>query len=101
MQFDPHAATALYIDSLGPAALEKAHQYPVGKEWRLPWSLIVAAIVPWLIVKWGGLGRLEARFGENRRSLAGLVVGLGYFSLSASLTRPWTAYSSLWRAKAY
>jgi hypothetical protein len=32
MAFDPNAATAHYIDSLGPAALEKAHHYTIGKE---------------------------------------------------------------------
>ena len=35
MKFDPSAATAQYIDSLGPAALQKAHDYTVGKEWML------------------------------------------------------------------
>ena len=50
MAFDPNAATARYIDSLGPAALQKAHDYTVGKEWMLLWGLIVAAVVTWLIV---------------------------------------------------
>ena len=34
-----NAATARYIDSLGPAALQKAHDYTVGKEWMLLWAL--------------------------------------------------------------
>ena len=42
MAFDPNAATAQYIDSLGPAALQKAHDYTVGKEWMLLWALLVA-----------------------------------------------------------
>src|SRR5947199_177073 len=50
MAFDPNAATARYIESLGPAALQKAHDYTVGKEWMLLWSLVVAAIVTWLIL---------------------------------------------------
>jgi STE24 endopeptidase len=53
MAFDPNAATAAYIDSLGPAALEKAHHYTVGKEWMLGWALLVAAVVTWLIVRSG------------------------------------------------
>ena len=39
MAFDANAATARYIDSLGPAALQKAHDYTVGKEWMLLWAL--------------------------------------------------------------
>ena len=39
MKFDPNAATARYIDSLGPAALQKAHHYTVGKEWLLLWEI--------------------------------------------------------------
>ena len=59
MAFDSNAATARYIDSLGPAALEKAHNYTVGKEWMLLWALVVSAVVTWLIVKSGVLDKLE------------------------------------------
>jgi len=59
MAFDVNAQTARYIDSLGPAALQKAHDYTVGKEWMLLWGLIVAAVVTWLIVRSGILNRLE------------------------------------------
>ena len=65
MAFDPNAATARYIDSLGPAALQKAHDYTVGKEWMLLWALLVAALVTWLIVRSGILDRLEAKLGEQ------------------------------------
>ena len=65
MAFDPNAATARYIDSLGPAALQKAHDYTVGKEWMLLWGLVVAAIVTWLIVRSGVLDRLDA---QDRRA---------------------------------
>ena len=60
MTFDPNAATARYIDSLGPAALQKAHDYTVGKEWMLLWALVVAALVTWLIVRSGILDKLTA-----------------------------------------
>ena len=59
MAFDPNAATAHYVDSLGPAALQKAHDYTVGKEWMLLWALVASAIVTWLIVRSGILDRLE------------------------------------------
>ena len=76
MAFDPNAATARYIDSLGPAALQKAHDYTVGKEWMLLWALLVAAVVTWLIVRSGILDRLDAKLGEKRRNLRAFVIAL-------------------------
>ena len=101
MAFDPNAATARYIDSLGPAALEKAHHYTVGKEWMLLWSLIVAAVVAWLIVRSGILDRLEARLGEKRRNVRAFVVAFVYFIVSAIFTLPWAIYADWWREKSY
>ena len=101
MAFDPNAATAGYIDSLGPAALQKAHDYTVGKEWMLLWALIVAAIVTWLIVRSGLLDRLEARLGEKRANVKALVIAFVYFIVSTILTLPWSVYSDWWREKSY
>jgi STE24 endopeptidase len=101
MKFDPAAATAQYIDSLGPAALQKAHDYTVGKEWMLLWSLLVAALVTWLIVRSGLLDRLERRIAERRKNLRAFVVSLVFFIVSAVLTLPWTLYASYFREKGY
>jgi STE24 endopeptidase len=101
MTFDPNAATARYIDSLGPAALQKAHDYTVGKEWMLLWSLLVGALVTWLIVRWGVLDRLEAKLGEKRRNLRAFLVALAYFLVSTILTLPWAIYADWWREKSY
>jgi STE24 endopeptidase len=101
MAFDPNTATARYIDSLGPAALQKAHDYTVGKEWMLLWSLIVAAVVTWLIVRSGVLDRLDAKLGERRRKLRSFVVAFGYFIVSTILTLPWSIYADWWREKSY
>jgi len=101
MKFDPDAATRQYIDSLGPAALEKAHNYTVGKEWMLLWAVLVAAIVTWLIVKSGVLDKLEGRFAEKRRNLRALVVTFVYFVVSAVLTLPWTLYADYFRERSY
>jgi STE24 endopeptidase len=100
MKFDPNAATARYIDSLGPAALQKAHDYTVGKEWLLLWDLVVAGVVTWLIVRVGILDRLEAKLPE-RRNLRAFLVSLVYFIVAALLTLPWTIYESWWREKGY
>ena len=103
MKINPEveAATARYIDSLGPAALDKAHAYTVGKEWMLLWSLLVAAVVTWLIVRSGILDKLAARFGERRTNLRAFVIGLVYFLVSALLALPWTLYASYFREKGY
>ena len=101
MAFDPNAATARYIDSLGPAALQKAHDYTIGKEWMLLWSLLVAAAVTWLIVRSGLLDRLSAKIAERRNNLRAFVVSLSFFVVSAVLTLPWTLYADYFREKSY
>ena len=101
MAFDPNAATARYIDSLGPAALQKAHDYTVGKEWMLLWSLIVAAMVTWLIVRSGVLDRIDAKLGEKRRKLRAFTVAFVYFIISTVLTLPWSIYADWWRERSY
>ena len=102
MAFDPQAATTRYIDSLGPAALQKAHDYTVGKEWMLLWALLVAGMVTWLIVRSGLLDRLDRQFRpETRAQPARVFVSLVYFVLSSLLTLPWTLYADCLREKAY
>lgn len=101
MAFDPGAATARYIDGLGPAALQKAHDYTVGKEWMLLWSLLVAAIVTLLIVRSGILDRLDMKLGEKRRNLRAFVIAFVYFIVSTILTLPWSIYADWWREKDY
>ena len=101
MTFNVDAATAHYIDSLGPAALQKAHDYTVGKEWMLLWGLLVSAVVTWLIVRSGILDRVEAKLRQRAFALRALVVGAVYLVVSAILTLPWTLYEDWWREKSY
>jgi STE24 endopeptidase len=101
MAFDANAATARYIDSLGPSALEKAHDYTVGKEWMLLWSLLVAGVVAWLIVRSGVLDRIGAKIGDKRQNLRALLVGFVYFIFAAVLALPWSVYADWWREKGY
>lgn len=101
MTFDPNAATARYIDSLGPAALQKAHDYTIGKEWMELWSLIIAALVTWLIVRSGVLDRLEAKIGEKWANGRAFIIAFVYFIVSTILTLPWSIYSDWWREMRY
>jgi STE24 endopeptidase len=95
------AATARYIDSLGPAALQKAHDYTVGKEWMLLWGLLVAAIVTLLIVRSGLLDRFAQKIADRRKNLRAFLISLVFFLLSAVLTLPWTLYETYFREKQY
>jgi STE24 endopeptidase len=101
MTFDPNAATARYIDSLGPAALQKAHDYTIGREWMELWSLLVAALVTWLIVRSGILDKLETKIGERWKNARAFLVALVYFIVSTVLTLPWSFYADWWREKGY
>ena len=101
MAFDPNAATARYIDSLGPAALQKAHDYTIGKEWMLLWALAVSAVVTWLIVRSGILDRLEARIAERRRNLRAFLVSATFLIVSTVLSLPWSLYADYFREKTY
>ena len=95
------AATARYIDSLGPAALQKAHDYTVGNEWMLLWGLLVAAIVTWLIVKSGMLDKLSGKIAERRKNLRAFLISLTFFLVSAVLALPWTLYENYFRETGY
>ena len=99
MKIDPQvqAETARYIDSLGPAALQKAHDYTIGKEWMLLWALLVAAIVTWLIVRSGILDKLDAKFAQRRRNVRALVVSFVFFLVSTVLSLPWALYADYFR----
>ena len=101
MAFDPNAATAHYIDSLGPAALEKAHHYTIGKEWMLLWGLLIAAFVTWLIVRSGLLDRLDCKIAKRGSNLRAFIISLTYFLVSELLTLPWTLYTDYFRERSY
>ena len=102
MAFDPNAATARYIDSLGPAALQKAHDYTVGKEWMLLWALARRG-ARHLADRPVGHPR-PARRASSARSAGTCAPSSIASSTSSSrriLTLPWTLYADWWREKSY
>jgi STE24 endopeptidase len=101
MAFDPEAATADYIDSLGAEALARAAEYTAGNHWLLLWNLVVSGLITWLIIRWGGLDRLNARLGRRGPNLRVFVVGLVFFLVSSLLRLPWTLYEDWWRELGY
>lgn len=101
MTFDPQAATAAYIDSLGSEALAKAAAYTVGNHWLLLWNLLVSALVAWLIVRSGVLDRLDAKLGRRGPNLRAFVIAAAYFVVANLLSLPWSLYEEWWRELGY
>ncbi len=101
MAFDPQAATAALIDSLGAPALEKAAAYTAGSEWLLLWNLVVGGLIAWAIVRSGLLDRVDARLGRRGANAKAFAVSLVYLVVSTVLALPWTLYSDWWRESRY
>lgn len=101
MSFDPQAATAAYVDSLGADALARAAVYTAGNHWLLLWGLAVSALCTWLIVRWGVLDRLAARLGRRGPNLRAFLVAVVYFVLASLITLPWDLYADWWREGSY
>ncbi len=101
MSFDPQAATAAYIDSLGAEALAKAAAYTTGGHWLLLWNLLVSALAAWLIVRSGILGRISVKFDARRVNLKAFVMAAAYFLVVNLITLPWTLYQEWWRELGY
>jgi STE24 endopeptidase len=101
MSFDPVAATAAHIDSLGPEALAKAQAYTSGGHWLLLWGLLVSFVVTFIVMRSGVLLKLQRRIGPKSPNLAAFVVSGASFLLISLLTLPWTIWSEYFREKAY
>ena len=101
MAISPAAETARYIDSLGPAALEKAASYTSGGHWLLLWGVIVSAIVTWIVVRWGILDWIAVRFEKRADAVRIWSICAAFFLISALITLPWSIYEEWWREKSY
>jgi STE24 endopeptidase len=101
MAFDPAAATAAYIDSLGAEALAKAAAYTAGNHWLMLWGLLVSAAATWLVVRSRVLDRVSARLARRGPKLRAFLVAVACFTLLSLLTFPWEVYQGWWRELAY
>lgn len=101
MTIDPAAATAKYIDGLGPAALEKAAAYTSGGHWLLLWGLVVTGLVSWIIIRTGILEKLSHKLAARGFALRTWLVCTAFLLMSSLLTLPWDLYEEFWRETSY
>jgi STE24 endopeptidase len=101
MPFDPQAATAAYIDSLGADALAKAAAYTTGGHWLLLWNLLVTAAITWFFVRTGLLDRINSKLGRRGPNVKAWVVAAVYVLVSGLVSLPWTIYTDWWRERGY
>lgn len=101
MAFNPAAATAAYIDALGPEALAKAADYTRGSEWLLLWGVVVSAMVTFVFVRLGILDRLAAKLERRGWATRIFLLCAAFLLLSALLTLPWDIYVGWWRETVY
>ncbi|MBL0922963.1 MAG: M48 family metallopeptidase [Sphingomonadaceae bacterium] len=101
MSFNPAAETARYIDSLGPAALEKAASYTSASHWMLLLGLLVSALVTWIIVRLGILDKVSAKLERRGWALRTWLIGVTYFLVSALISLPWGVYQEWGFEKSY
>ncbi len=101
MAFDPAAATAAYINSLGAPALAKAAAYTTGNEWILLWNLVVIGVVTWIGVRLGVMRWLARRLERRGIFIRNWVMLAGWFLVSALLSLPWDIYAGWWRELSY
>ncbi len=101
MTIDPAAATAKYIDGLGPVALEKAADYTSGGHWLLLWGLIVTGLVSWIIIRTGILEKISNKLAARGFALRTWLICTAFMLVSSLLTLPWDLYEDFWRETSY
>lgn len=103
MAFDPAAATAAYIDSLGPDALAKAAAYTSGNNWITVAGVFVSLLATFLLVRSRLLDRLSARLngGKLRPNLSAFLVGGATLLGLALITLPWDLWTGYFRERSF
>jgi STE24 endopeptidase len=100
MTFDVNAATAAYVDAMGPERLARAVAYTTGGHWILLWSLLVSLVAALLIARSGVLTRSVIRRDGSPNKTA-LLSAAAFLILNSLITLPWTLYTDWSRQHAY
>ena len=101
MNFDAELATQAYIDGLGEAALAQASAYTSGNHWLMLWSLFVAIVSTWLIIRSGLLTRLSSKLENSSLFSRAFQISASFIVISAIIELPWTLYTGWYRQTSY
>jgi STE24 endopeptidase len=100
MALDVNAATAAYVDAMGPERLARAIAYTTGGHWILLGSLLLGLLTAYLIARSGVLMRpFIRRDGKPHRTA--LISAAVFLLLDAVILLPWTLYTDWSRQHAY
>ena len=100
MVMDVSAATAAYVDAMGPERLARAISYTTGGHWILLWSLLVSILSAYLIARSNVLRRgFVRRDGRPNRTAA--MSAAVFLLLTSLIGLPWTIYTDWFRQHAY
>ena len=100
MTLDVNAATAAYVDAMGPERLARSVAYTTGSHWSLLWSLLITIVAAWLIARSGVLTRRIIRRDGSPNKTA-LLSAAAFLILNSLITLPWTIYTDWSRQHAY
>ena len=101
MNFNAELATQAYIDGLGEEALAQASAYTSGNQWLMLWSLFVAIVSTWLIIRSGLLTRLSNKLVNKSLFSRSFQISASFIVISAIIALPWTIYTGWYRQTSY
>lgn len=101
MNFDAELATQVYIDGLGEEALAQASAYTSGNHWLMLWSLFVAILSTWLIIRSGLLTRLSSKLENSSLFSRAFQISASFIVISSIIELPWTLYTGWYRQTSY
>ena len=101
MNFDAELATQAYIDGLGEEALAQASAYTSGNQWLMLWSLFVAIVSTWLIIRSGLLTRLSSKLENSSLFSRAFQISASFIVISSIIELPWTLYTGWYRQTSY
>ena len=93
MNFNAELATQAYIDGLGEESLAQASAYTSGNQWLMLWSLLVAIVSTWLIIRSGLLTRLSNKLVNKSLFSRSFQIRASFIVISAIIELPWTIYT--------
>jgi STE24 endopeptidase len=101
--FDPAAATAAWIETIGADALARSNAYFEGGYWLTLAAAAATTLVSWIMLhfRWASGVRTGLERTVKLKTLTAFGMGLFYLAVSTALTFPLTVYVAFFREHAY